>query len=129
MQSPNRGPPMGITSRAPIRGPPNRAYAMRPIAMRPIAMRPIAMRPIAMRPDALASPPNHALCQSHFWVPHLAKLVLPEKIHKSFTENSDLGWKIPGDRPIPRHIAMPLPHVYVGLHENTQPPHRNHDRR
>jgi hypothetical protein len=42
---------MGITIRAPIRGPPNRAYAMRPDAVRPDALRPDALRPDALRPS------------------------------------------------------------------------------
>ena len=107
----------------------------RALSARALSARALSARALSAR--ALSTDQQHttkaetaaAIGQSHFWVPHLAKLVLPEKIHKSFTENLDRAPRQRRQTTPPWHIAMPLPRVYVGLHENTHPSHRNHDRR
>jgi hypothetical protein len=111
-----------------------RPIAMRPIAMRPIAMRPIAMRPIAMRPSDRPAGHHQAGNQHHpMSIPFLGaapgETDFTGKNPQIFYREFESRLEIPGDRQAPRHIAMPLPHVYVGLYENTHPSHRNHVRR
>jgi hypothetical protein len=134
---PNRGPPIGITIRAPIRGPPNRALspcalspcALSPCALSPCALSPCALSPCALSPCAHNQKPQKSVRKIEIQSPkymatrnRLARANFGSiKIYKLF--------EITGDRQAPRHIAMPLPHVYVGLYENTHPSHRNHVRR